>query len=164
VVIDPIVAEQAATLQNLVELYAHDFSEYVPVELKPNGRFDLGVDERWWTADDHFAFFIRARGHLAGFALVRRGSRFDGGPDVMDMAEFFVVRGARRRGVGVGAAHALFEAFPGAWEIRVRPANVGATRFWAGAVEAWVGRPTASVRRSTQDVDWDVFHIAASEA
>ena len=52
----------------------------------------------------------------------------------MDVAEFFVVRGARRRGVGQRAARALFELFPGTWEVRVLRANERALAFWRSAV------------------------------
>jgi len=159
VVLEPIAKDQAPILRNLFELYAHDFSEYVPLELSPNGRFDVDLDDRWWTRDDHFPFFVRSQGKLCGFALVKRGSPITGERDVMDVAEFFVVRGARGRKVGTSAAHALFTAFPGAWEIRVRPANVAATKFWARAVEDFIGRPSTGARRSVAGVDWDVFRI-----
>ena len=147
-------------LGNLLELYAHDFSEYVPLALKPNGRFDIDLGDRWWTAEHHHPFFIRQGGTLCGFALVRRGSRLTAATDVMDVAEFFVVRGARRTGIGRTVAHALFGMFPGAWEIRVRPANVHALRFWSRAVETWLGRPVAIESVPRDGVEWNVLRVA----
>jgi len=158
VVLEPIGKEQAPVLQNLVELYAHDFSEHVPLDLKPTGRFDISLGDRWWT-DGHYPFFIRYDEKLCGFALVRRGSKFTGAMDVMDVAEFFVIRGARRRNVGATAAHSLFTAFPGGWEIRVRQSNAAALQFWSSAVEEWVGRPVASAQVSFEGVDWNVLRI-----
>jgi predicted acetyltransferase len=158
--LDPIPMDQAQALRNLLELYAHDVSEYVPLELKPNGRFEVPVvDDGWWTSDDRFPFFIRRNDHLAGFALVKRGSRLTGDADVMDMVEFFVVRGARRSHVGTSAAHSLFAKFPGRWEIRVKPTNVPANRYWARVLEAWSQRPFSSTRVTSSGVDWDVFRI-----
>jgi hypothetical protein len=62
---------------------------------------------------------------------------------VKDVAEFFVIRGARRRGVGSCAAESLWSAFPGRWEVRVRRANSGGLAFWSrqlgGAADG--GRP-----------------------
>jgi len=162
VILDPIAKDQAPILHNLLELYAHDFSEHVPLDLKANGRFDVDLGDRWWTDGDHFPFFVRWNGRLAGFALVRRGSRLTGASDVMDVAEFFVVRGARGKKVGTRAAHAVFAAFPGRWEIRVRRTNLPATKFWACALEKWLGRPVASVPASSGGVDWDVFRIEPS--
>src|SRR4051812_27814872 len=99
VLLEPIAKAQSEVLQNLFELYAHDFSEHVPLDLKPTGRFEIDVGDRWWT-EGHYPFFIRCDQQLCGFALVRRGSLVTGATDVMDVAEFFVVRGVRRRKVG----------------------------------------------------------------
>ena len=163
IVLEPIASEQTPTLRNLFELYAHDFSEYVPLEIGSDGRFGVPVDPAWWTADDHFPFFIRWNGNLSGFALVRRGSRLTGARDVVDVAELFVVRGSRGKKIGSSAAHALFTAFPGRWEVRVRRANRPALEFWSRAVEAWVGRPVASTPFSSDGVDREVFRIEPSQ-
>lgn len=155
----PIERWQAQVLVNLLELYVHDFSEHVPVELKPNGRFDLPLDERWWTSAEHFPVFLQHAGALAGFALVRRGSRVTSALDVMDVAEFFVVRGARRRGVGRAAAHALFARFPGPWEIRVRRTAVAARSFWLQVARSWLGHAAELAPFTAQGVEWDVLSL-----
>lgn len=164
VVLEPIAAEQAFVLANLFELYVHDFSEQVPLELKPNGRFDLPVDDCWWNSGEHFPFFIRGQNSLLGFALVRRGSRVTDATDVMDVAEFFVVRGARGRGVGSSAARALFAAFPGRWEIRVRQSNVAAKAFWQGVARSWLGEPPPWQAFSRAGVDWLVLELPVISA
>ena len=155
--LEPIAKDQAPILQNLFQLYAHDFSEYVPLELGPSGRFDATAGEQWWSRDGHFPFFIRWNGKLCGFALVRRGSRVTGANDVMDVAEFFVVRGVRGKGVGTSAAHALFAATPGTWEIRIRRANAPAMKFWSRALETRIGHPVACSPFSSEGIDWDLL-------
>ena len=155
----PIRRPESAVLSNLFELYVHDFSEQVPVELKPNGRFDLPLDERWWTSDDCYPFFVQHAGALAGFALARRGSRVTPGREVMDVAEFFVARGLRRRGVGQAAAAALFSAFPGAWEIRVRRTNAAAKAFWTRVARSWLGDEPSLAPFSAQGVAWDLLTL-----
>ena len=159
VTLERIERESAPILGNLLELYAHDFSEILPLTLRESGRFDLSFGDAWWTRDDHFPFFIRVGGRLAGFALVRRGSRLTASDDVMDVAEFFVIRGVRRLGVGTRAAHAVFARFPGSWEVRVRRANAPAMKFWARALEGWLGRAATSGSLSFEGVDWNVFRI-----
>lgn len=159
VTLAPVASEEHMVLQNLFELYAHDFSEHMPLALKPTGRFDLPVGDTWWKSEGHHAFFIREAGKLAGFALAKRGSRVGGAPDVLDVAEFFVVRGARRRRIGETAAHALFSAFPGQWEVRVRRTNAAANAFWCRVVTAWTGRPAKSAEVAIEGVVWDVLHV-----
>ena len=91
--------------------------------------------------------------------LARRGSRITTATDVMDVAEFFVIRGARGKGVGAAAAHALLAAFPGRWEIRVRQTNPLAKRFWGRVAHTWAGRPVASEAFTAEGVPWDVFRL-----
>lgn len=162
VLLEPISKERASTLRNLFELYVYDFSETVPLDLKESGRFDHPLDERWWTDSGHFPFFIRSNEKLVGFALVRKGSKIGGGDDVMDIAEFFVTRGARRRGLGVLAAHALFDKFTAPWEIRVRTANVSAASFWAKVLERRTRRAPESEAYSRDGVAWQVFRLSSS--
>lgn len=155
----PIAFDEAPILLNLVELYVHDFSEYVPTELKASGRFDIPLGDPWWTSAEHFPFFIREGATLCGFALVRRGSRTRDDAEAMDIAEFFVVRGARQRGVGRRVAHQLFARFPGRWEIRVRTSNVPALKFWGGVVESAGCAPAEREKLTTNGVDREVFRF-----
>jgi predicted acetyltransferase len=159
VTLAPIRPEQGSVLRNLFELYAHDFSEQVPLELEPSGRFEIQVGEVWWTRSDHFPFFIRASEQLLGFALVRRGSRVTDATEVMDVAEFFVLRGARGKHVGTTAAHELFSAFPGLWEIRVRESNRAALSFWSRAAARWLGLPVTPSVFSSDGVSWNVLRL-----
>jgi predicted acetyltransferase len=148
---------RASVLNQLFELYAHDFSEYVPLQLKASGRFEVAVSELWWTRDDHHPFFTMVNGRLAGFALARRGSKITGDTEVMDVAEFFVVRGERRKGVGQCAAQLLLTQFAGRWEVRVRQSNAPALAFWSrllGIVA--VQKPQVS-SYSAADVAWHVL-------
>lgn len=162
VVLETIHRERATVLQNLFELYVHDFSGHVPLQIQASGRFELSPGEVWWTRDDHFPYLIQSQGELAGFALVRRGSRVSHATDVMDVAEFFVLRGARCKGVGTRAAHALFRTFPGPWEVRVRRANPGALQFWLRAAESWTDRPMSASPLAIEGVEWDVLRFDAA--
>ena len=161
-VLDPVAQDDAPVLRNLLELYAHDFSEHVPFDLKPSGRFEVKLSDDWWARDDHFPFFLRSDGKLVGFALARRGSRVTGASDVMDLAEFFVVRGARRKKLGGRVAHALFAAFPSAWHIRVRQTNLAAMKFWSRTLGEWAGRTVEpEAFTSAEKIEWYVFRIEA---
>jgi predicted acetyltransferase len=162
VILEPVTRDNASTLDHLFELYVYDFSEHLPIPIQPSGRFEITPGDAWWTRDAHFGYLIKRQDQLAGFALVREGSRLTGTPDVMDVAEFFVLRGVRGKGIGKSAAHLLFDAFPRSWEIRVRRTNPAALEFWSRAAEGYVGQPVASSPFSIEGVDWDVLRLAAS--
>jgi predicted acetyltransferase len=159
VVLEPITRDSASTLDNLFELYTYDFSEHMPLRIKASGRFERTPGDVWWTREDHFAYFIKLGGELAGFALLRAGSRVTDASEVMDVAEFFVLRSVRGKGVGRLAAHALFRAFPGTWEVRVRRTNVAAMQFWSKVAESWVRQPVSSSPFSVEGIDWELFRF-----
>ena len=125
------------TLANLLHLYAHDFSEFLGTTPSEQGWFSYPRLPLYWRDPGRAAFLIRAGNALAGFALTSRGSLVTGDPEVHDLAEFFVVRGVRRHGVGRAAAHRLFGEMPGVWEVRVIESNRPAQQFWRRVIEQY---------------------------
>jgi predicted acetyltransferase len=132
-------AEEAFILNNLGQLYVHDFSEIVPSELNEAGRFDHDFLRHCWGGGNQAPYLIRVADRLAGFAIVGRGSRLTGDPVVHDLSEFFIVRRYRRQGIGTRAAAELFGLRRGTWEVRERAGNVTAHAFWRGAIGAYSG-------------------------
>jgi predicted acetyltransferase len=156
--LEKIPPREQATLANLFELYAYDFSTTMPIEVGPDGRF--GHDTSAWLQDpNREAYFIRADGKLAGFALLRRGSHLNADPSVTDVGEFFVLRYLRRRGLGKLAARAVFALRPGRWEVRVRVQNQNAVAFWSDVVNEVAGGHQRSEQLRKADVDWQVFYF-----
>ena len=155
----------AGVLENLLELYMHDLSVAFPIELGANGRFGYRrLGQYWAEPEGRFAFLIRYEGRLAGFALVTRGSPVAEDPDVLDVAEFFVIRGVRRSGVGKRAAHLLWQALPGDWTVRASEGNPGAVPFWARTVaEFSAGAATENTRPGSPHA-WRVFSFRSEAA
>jgi predicted acetyltransferase len=136
----PAAEDERFVLANLMQLYIYDWSEVAPLDVGADGRFaDYPLLDAYWREADRHPFLLRVDGTLAGFALVSARSRLSGAAGVFDMAELFVMRRYRRRGVGAGAAAALFDRFRGRWEIRQRPENTAATAFWRRAVDRYTG-------------------------
>ena len=78
----------APLLANLLELYLHDLSEAFPIEVGADGRFGYEFLPLYWTeAGRRFPFLIRHGPHIAGFALVTRGSPASEDPRVLDVAD-----------------------------------------------------------------------------
>jgi predicted acetyltransferase len=132
-----VVVERApgyakSTLHNLIQLYFHDMSEFKQREVDGQGLFHYRYFDSYWTEPDRYPFLIRVDGSPAGFALVRS---IDEGR--ADMAEFFVLRGHRHRGVGSIAAKQLFDMLRGRWEIREEAKNFGAQSFWRRVIQEY---------------------------
>lgn len=128
---------ERTAIENLMQLYTHDFSEFWAG--RPEG--ELGVDGRFaeypldpfWRDEGHVPLLLHSQGLLIGFALLNRRSH-SGQPLDRNMGEFFIVRKHRRGGMGTAAAHAIFSRYPGVWETAVARANVAALAFWRRAV------------------------------
>ena len=139
VTLHAVACEQAPVLENLLQLYAHDFSESVEIATDEAGRFAYSRLPLYWTEANRFPFLVKVDGLIAGFVLVSRGSLISGDPQVWDMAEFFVMRRYRRRGIGAALAHEVWRRFPGRWEVRVHECTKPAMQFWAAAINAFAG-------------------------
>lgn len=153
----PATPDQEPILANLLELYAHDFSEFHEIELGADGRFGYQYLPLYWREPNRRPFLIRVDGRLAGLVLVKKGSEGSGDESVWDMAEFFVVRRYRRLGIGTYVAHEVWRELPGRWEIRVMEANRSAQLFWARAISAFTGETIPSGRVEKGAKVWRVF-------
>jgi len=161
-------SEQEPVLANLLELYVHDFSEFLEIDLQSNGKFGYSDLPLYWCEADRHPFLIRVDGKLAGLALVKQVPESSGPEPVWDMAEFFIVRGYSRNGIGSGAAHKVWKQFPGRWEVRVMEANRPALIFWEHAISKLVGSNVPSVRVEKDGQWWQQFsfdspHTARSQ-
>jgi predicted acetyltransferase len=159
--VSPALPEQQPILANLLELYIHDFSELREMELGPDGRFGYPNLPLYWHEPGRHPLLVRIDGGLIGFALVKRGSEISGSGSVWDMAEFFVLRGYRGRGIGTEIAHEIWRRFPGLWEIRVMQSNRSAHRFWQRAITRFKGKVAHSRRVEKDGTSWRLFSFAA---
>ncbi len=149
-------ADQQPILANLLELYAHDFSEITELNLDSNGRFGYPPLPLYWQEAIRYPFLVKVDDTLAGFVLVKKGSHVSGDENVWDVAEFFIVRGYRRHGVGMRVAHEIWTRFPGRWEVRVAERNRAGQAFWSRAVASFMG---ITVEGSVGDIDSKRWHV-----
>jgi predicted acetyltransferase len=107
-------------LTRVYPFYLHDLSEF------DDGYYRLDEQGRWtpdhlpdWLDDatDHPLILVES-GERVGAALINQAPSPHMSPGVgFRMAEFFVLRAHRGRGTGRRAVFALFDRFPGVWEI-----------------------------------------------
>jgi predicted acetyltransferase len=129
--------DQRPVLANLMQLYIHDFSEFLagrPLgELEEDGRFSPYPLDAYWQEEGCIPLLLRREERLVGFALLNRQSHCRQAVE-RNVAEFFIARKYRRGGVGTAAVHAIFDRYPGRWETAVARRNVGALAFWRSAI------------------------------
>jgi len=87
---------------------------------------------RWFGDRSAQVLTILYNEEPVGFAMVRRRSTAE-----FSMAEFFIARAWRRRGIGAEAVRLLFDRFDGQWLISEHVRNTGAVNFWRRVVAAY---------------------------
>lgn len=142
-------------LNALFGFYQYDFTEFTGEDVGDDGRFDATeMIERYSRGDPlRQGFLMRVDGKWAGLTLLHRGAFLVDDPEMMDIVEFFVMRKYRRSGAGEAMARAIFDRFPGRWEVREIAANLPAQAFWRRII----GRYTAS-RFEEQTFDDERWH------
>jgi predicted acetyltransferase len=158
VALEVATPDAAPVLSNLLELYMHDMSEIFPIAVGGDGRFRYANLPLYWSEpEQRFPFLIRSGAHLAGFVLATRGSPATDDPTHFDVAEFFVLRGHRRAGVGRQAAFLLWNRLPGQWVVRVSEANRTGMPFWRTTVQEYTRGEFSELERPGSPHRWRVF-------
>jgi predicted acetyltransferase len=118
-------AADRAVLERLWLMFRHDLSGFRGQLPDPDGTFR---SERLQAAFSHpnwAAYLLMTDDRPVGFALIR------GLTDPKRvLSGFFVVRGARRAGIGLRAVRELVAQYPGPWEVAFQDENVAAVHFW----------------------------------
>ena len=132
--------EQKPVLERLAQLYMYDFSEFAGGDVSEAGLFEyMARLGDYWTERERGPFLVRVDGKIAGFVLVASHSALRQAGKVNWVAEFFVMRKYRRRGVGRAVAIQVFDRFPGKWEVAEMRENVAAQAFWRKVIGEYTG-------------------------
>ena len=128
----PATLDQLAIIQNLGRFYVYDMSEYMGWDIPVDGLYECIDFRKYWQTREAFPFLIRYRDELVGFAIVdKKGSNHT---IEFNMAQFFILRKFKNKGIGAYVAKHCFTQFQGVWEVMVMPGNEGAYRFWRSII------------------------------
>lgn len=130
-------------MQNLSRLYTYDLSD-IAVRLNgyqcdEKGQYSESVRE--YFEDPNFdCYLLKVKEEWAGFAVVKKKIQIeslDHESQMSQMAEFFIVRKFRRKGVATVAVFRIFDTYPGKWVVDVWPENRAACSFWSSAISKY---------------------------
>lgn len=157
--IDVRVAEtsEKTIVRDLLGPYLRELRAFTGGEPNPNGPFTYPYLDRYWPPDSEIEgrvpFLIRVNGEIAGFILKSTWSNVAGKASAHAIAEFFVVEPWQGQGAGRVAAHAVFDRFPGRWEIAALDANHAAKAFWRRVINEYTGGAFEEIA-----LDTDAWH------
>ncbi|MFJ2740692.1 GNAT family N-acetyltransferase [Streptomyces sp. NPDC087440] len=114
-----------SVVERLWLMFRHDMSEFGGQLPFADGSFRSEWLHAAFDDVDRVPYLLVSGDSPVGFAFVRG---IVGPTRVLN--SFFVVRGARRSGLGTRAVAEVVARHPGPWEVAFQDANVGAVRFW----------------------------------
>lgn len=112
----------------MMQLYSYDFSEYDNSDLDSHGNYDYPYLDHHWSENGRHPFVVRVDGKLAGFVLVNKEGCLP--ESEWAIAEFFIMRKYRGKGIGKQVASNIFDQFRGKWEVHEIESNKPAHQFW----------------------------------
>lgn len=158
IMIEPILIEQKSVFVQMMELYLYDFSEFSDDDINEYGYFGYSRIDDYWNDEGRYPFFIRVDGKLAGFVLVRSCSEYNDLRDPHNIAEFFVMKKYRKKGVGKTVAKRIFDQFAGDWEIAAWSNNHVAKKFWERVVSEYTNGQYKPFSCPEKKIDGFIFH------
>ena len=115
-------------IENMMQFYMYDFSEWLPIPFNSAGLFTLRPKEPYWAAPSTKPFLIMVNGETAGFVCV--DNEVNHVEVNFNIGYFFVSRRFRGAGIGLAVVEKLLARFPGCWQIFHINKNLPAERFW----------------------------------
>ncbi|MBT7775616.1 MAG: GNAT family N-acetyltransferase [Anaerolineae bacterium] len=136
--IKPASIEQKSVIANLIELYKHDLSEFELTDLNEHGRYGYKYLDHYWVEKNRHPFIICVDKKIAGFVLVNDITLTENGD--LCIAEFFIMKKYRRKGIGKKVAFDIFSRFDLKWELSVSQDNTSGKAFWKQIIKEYTNQ------------------------
>jgi len=134
--------EEKPVVARLLQLCLHDYSAHDRFGIGDDGLFGYRWSDLYWSNPHRHPYLFRVEGRLAGFAFVRQREEDEPGDWRWQIAEFFILRGLRRKRIGMVAASALLRSRCGVWEFAYDLSNEPARLFWRQVARSFNGGHT----------------------
>lgn len=141
----PAQRDELQTIENLMQFYMYDFSEWLPLKFADHGFFSIQLKDGYWRHPATRPFLIHVDNQLAGFVTVDNDTHIAGAEH--NIGYFFLARRFRGQGVAQFVVSALLSRIPGQWQIFHIDANRPAQRFWARLIPQLSGGEFTSEQR-----------------
>lgn len=127
--------EQKPIIAQLYELYTYEMTDLADFDIGNDGFYRYKELPLYWTDANKHPYLVWVNKKLAGFILVQQGSPIDEDENIWDIAEFFIMRKFRKKGIGQLAMQYILEIYKGRWQVRVWDNNPVALAFWGSTIK-----------------------------
>ncbi|QVL58306.1 MAG: hypothetical protein KFB93_04275 [Simkaniaceae bacterium] len=123
--LEDITEENTHIFNRLAQDYEEEFSPITGKKKGEDGKHTLDSD---WRPPNHGYYWVES-GEKVGFCIKGVCDSYS------DIAEFYIIPSARGNGIGKQFAFAVFDLFPGPWQVRqIEGANL-AKSFWRAVIK-----------------------------
>ncbi|MCE5172503.1 GNAT family N-acetyltransferase [Paenibacillus profundus] len=121
-------------IENLLQFYIYDFTEFTSASILENGSYNTmpDLDSYWNNLNGNHPYLIKVNDEIAGFILTKEKEETR---KYNYLAHFFILRKFRRLGIGSKAAEHVLKIFKGEWELYQLENNIPAQKFWDRIIE-----------------------------
>jgi aminoglycoside 6'-N-acetyltransferase I len=168
--------EKAYIINNIYPIYLHDLSEHYGNLPNKHGVYEDSDEYKtlleqnevfniWWEKPHClYPFLILADEIPAGFIFVSKPPYASPKTDYY-VAEFFLLRPFRGKGIGSYAAESVFNMFRGKWELFTNPLekNLRGQKFWRKTVSEYTKGAYEETRGQTALGDKLIFRFDNSK-
>lgn len=127
--------DQIELVRNLYQFYAYESSDWEQEDVELDGRFYIHDEHllRYWQEPQWSANLLLVDGFIAGFLLIERSDL--PGIDALELADLFILKKYRRRGIGRAVAAQMLMSAEHAWLVRFYYQDETAAAFWRSVLE-----------------------------
>lgn len=148
---------EKTVLRQLLAYYYYDFSEYLHTDVNDHGMFEYHYLDLYWVESGRDPYFVKMNGKYAGFVLISKHFCVLEDPLGNSIAEFFIMRKYRGKGLGRKVALEIFDRYPGSWEVSILMVNEKALRFWNKLVIEYTNGQFERVQLDEKDLRREVL-------
>jgi len=137
--IEKIENKDKSVLTNLFQLYLHDITASLAMDVNEHGLFEYNEIDYYFNGDkNHYAYFIKVDNQYAGFALIDNNFMvLEKKENNYDFSEMFILNAYKGKGIGKIVADKIFDIHRGNWEVKPVPRSDGAKRFWERIIKEY---------------------------
>lgn len=136
--LEKIKKSEKEILENLFQLYLHDITKYLHMEVNSKGLFEYEYIDYYWINPRYEPYFIKVDNNLAGFVLIDDEFMVLKDDNTSyDLSEIFILNYYQRKGIGKKVAKEIFDTHRGKWEVRPVPKNNNALNFWLNVISEY---------------------------
>lgn len=160
ITLHPASMDHYPIIQNMATYYSYDMSQYMGWAQDNDGKQSVGMDyKKYWQTKNTFPFIIKLEDELVGFVII--DNNVSDPSNDFNIAQFFILRKFKGKGIGRYIAFQCFDKFRGNWEVFVMPRNEGAYRFWRKIINDYTNHHVKEYTRTVGQSIRNIFEFSS---